>query len=352
MLQRLQEEIIKQSDDHSIFAWDIRRIDQPGLLADSPSAFVNCFNVRRTSSRRGCAPYSMTNRGLSLKLMAFPCGPDTYLARLECTYEQQSTHRLGIFLRRLDEDDQYARVAVNGRPIFLHSLFLTEEGISETPRFGKFYGLIEINVRQKITASNNNAFKERVYGFHVHKELCATSHRSHDELHGIVESTKEFQDMLGPWILQHFQPIDTLDINRQDSWVRVMSLGLDFDHNPVCFMATSCGTSCESTKMEYFNELSDEEYIQRKSIYERSGRDTLGWSKISRFNVAEELTHHPGMWAIKGDRIEGVSVWVKAFGRLKIARKETECGRLVWDVCRSPSPQSTHSSCDLASESN
>ena len=335
MLQRLQEEIIKQSDDHSIFAWDIRRIDQPGLLADSPSAFVNCFDVRRASSRRGCAPYSMTNRGLSLKLMAFPWGPDTYLARLECTYEQQSTHRLGIFLRRLDEDDQYARVAVNGRPIFLHKLLFLGQGISETPRFKKLYGLIEINVRQKITASNTNAFKERVYGFHIHKELWATNHRSDDELHGIVESTVEFQDILDPWIMLHFHPIDILDINHQDSKVWVMSLGFDFDHNPVCFMATSCESSYESIEMEYSNELSDEESIQRKRIIERSGGDMFGWSKIS-YGIVEELPHHPGMWAIKGDRIEGVSVWVEDFGRLKIARKETECGRLVWDVCRIP----------------
>ena len=31
---RLQEEIIKHSDDHTIFAWPINRPDQPGLLAE------------------------------------------------------------------------------------------------------------------------------------------------------------------------------------------------------------------------------------------------------------------------------------------------------------------------------
>ncbi|OBT60606.1 hypothetical protein VE03_10038 [Pseudogymnoascus sp. 23342-1-I1] len=38
---RLQEEIIKRSDDHTIFAWPIRLDDQPGLLADSPAAFAD-----------------------------------------------------------------------------------------------------------------------------------------------------------------------------------------------------------------------------------------------------------------------------------------------------------------------
>jgi hypothetical protein len=63
---RLQLEILRQSDDHSIFVWtgDGQEEDDGRLLALSPKEFGNCGAVRRFS---GCAPTSaffMTNRGL------------------------------------------------------------------------------------------------------------------------------------------------------------------------------------------------------------------------------------------------------------------------------------------------
>ena len=39
-------------------------------------------------------------------------------------------------------------------------------------------------------------------------------------------------------------------------------------------------------------------------------------------------------WATKGDRIEGLRVFVKDLGVLQIARKETEEGSLMWDIRR------------------
>ena len=49
---RLQEEIIKQSDDHSLFAWANYDYKHPGLLADSPTAFTQCGLVRTVTSRK------------------------------------------------------------------------------------------------------------------------------------------------------------------------------------------------------------------------------------------------------------------------------------------------------------
>jgi hypothetical protein len=114
---RLQEEIIKQSDDHSIFAWPIHRPCQPGLLADSPAAFANCQNIRAMTPRAGRSPYSLTNRGLSMKIMATPFTTDTYIVCLDCADGlllgdggRTEDFHLGMFLRGLNEDDQYARV--------------------------------------------------------------------------------------------------------------------------------------------------------------------------------------------------------------------------------------------------
>lgn len=183
------------------------RTDRTGLLADSPSAFVSCSNVKPSSSPWNRAPYAMTNRGLSLKLMAVPWGPDTYAARLNCTYEQQYTKPLGIYLRRLDEEDQYARVAVDKRSIVVWPRFIWATGMSKTPRSGRSRGFININVRQNITTSNTNVFKGRVNGFRIHKELLDRSFFvetkrlrtlgklwSHDELYVTVQDWWELNE--------------------------------------------------------------------------------------------------------------------------------------------------------------
>ncbi|OCK82280.1 HET-domain-containing protein, partial [Lepidopterella palustris CBS 459.81] len=67
---RLQEEIIKASDDHSIFAWTSEVASQSafrGLLAKSPSEFQNCRNITAVYAGLG-EPYSLTNRGLRVTL--------------------------------------------------------------------------------------------------------------------------------------------------------------------------------------------------------------------------------------------------------------------------------------------
>ena len=82
---RLQEEVIKQSDDHSIFAWNMHRDeDQHGLLADHPIAFKDCEHIVSIETPYGRAPYSITNRGMALELPAIPYTVDTYLVQLSC----------------------------------------------------------------------------------------------------------------------------------------------------------------------------------------------------------------------------------------------------------------------------
>ena len=64
---RLQLEILKQSDDDSIFAWTsypkLHRADTVGLLAGSVTGFRNSGAVERRTFMPQ-RPYSMTNQGL------------------------------------------------------------------------------------------------------------------------------------------------------------------------------------------------------------------------------------------------------------------------------------------------
>ncbi len=115
---RLQEEIMKHSDDQSLLAWT-----EPGaseeshrsLLAKSPLDFVGSGNIFPYHDWESSAPFSMSNKGLRLELHITPCGEfhgeDLYVAALECPAPPDYEGFLGIYLKRVfTGDNQYARV--------------------------------------------------------------------------------------------------------------------------------------------------------------------------------------------------------------------------------------------------
>jgi hypothetical protein len=120
---RLQEEIIRYSDDQSIFAWDrgFRAFDNGrcGLLATSLSQFSECRSVVSSKSRLSEErTFSVTNIGLSISMTTIPWTMETFLAILDCSLaDHPEKNRLGIFVERLSirsSDQQYARVQVKG----------------------------------------------------------------------------------------------------------------------------------------------------------------------------------------------------------------------------------------------
>ena len=167
---RLQEEILKKSHDHSLFAWPIHRENQPGLLADSPAAFAECQYIVSTPSsntlmvRRGYLgpryvekPYSMTNRGLSIQMIAVQLEPDTYMVRLKCgveaSIEPHEERGLGMYMRKLCDDDQYARVMYKGKTFARISYDFWEQveikyGTPERSTMTTPVGVIAMNVPQ------------------------------------------------------------------------------------------------------------------------------------------------------------------------------------------------------------
>ena len=115
---RLQEEIMKESDDQTIFAWVDREtsdISLRGLLATSPLKFAGCHNIFPYQDWAPRQPYSMTNRGLRIELPIIRRGVDEYVAALDCPSPPQygDSSFLAIFLKRLSTvDEQYARTKV------------------------------------------------------------------------------------------------------------------------------------------------------------------------------------------------------------------------------------------------
>ncbi|KAI1803237.1 HET-domain-containing protein [Daldinia bambusicola] len=115
---RLQGEIMKQSDDESLFAW-VNQHSQPdarhGLLAADPSCFLNSIDMIPYQDWEPREPYTLTNRGLKIDLHLTALGKDKYVAALDCPVppDYKDSTFLAIYLEKLSEhDNQYARIRV------------------------------------------------------------------------------------------------------------------------------------------------------------------------------------------------------------------------------------------------
>ncbi len=107
---RLQEEIIKQFDDESLFAWQSSDVSETsGLLAPSPAVFASsadiapCLTPDATQSMSG--PLSVTSRGVRMKVPMVEINTGTkrveYLFRLNCkrvSYGRVSGIRMAIIV--------------------------------------------------------------------------------------------------------------------------------------------------------------------------------------------------------------------------------------------------------------
>lgn len=350
---RLQEEIMKISDDHSIFAWplsDDRNCDGSefqkscyGLLAGSPAAFASCGEIKRAQARKGQYPYTMTNRGISITLNLTPWCLDTYLAVLNCKGASDD-ERMGIFLRRLAEDDQYARVAVNKEDLVKDALVRRSRVFY--PFRGKLVGLntreVAINVRQY---GIEGIAEDMVYGFRIDEELLKRDSQSR-QLFRITMGTGKW----GKWD-PHERTVTTrpgrripaciceLDISRQDRRCGVIRLGFDFDFNPVCFLSGPLDMSRkrweEFDKYGQFAMVGNRERKRLQQLAnamaneESMNDDHMYWPIYE--GRAINTTGRNCLMQLKGDRINGLNVKIGSTDLcVKLAKSRTTNG-IIWD---------------------
>jgi Heterokaryon incompatibility protein (HET) len=336
---RLQEQIIRQSDDHTVFAWPIHHLGQPGLLADSPAAFANCQHMRTMTPRKGRSPYSLTNRGLSIKLLATQFTTDTYLVRLDFVNETLPADDVpvnelcsGMFLRRLNEDDQYARVQHEGETFMQLKASFWDHEAWKLLQSTRPVEQIEINVRQEFTESNTNNYKDRVNGFRIATpELLGRSSSGRDRFK-VSASSWNPQERIISTKAGDYGTVGSLDISQQGRKIKVIKLGFDFEYNPVCFIAATGGLDNKMPLLERRAQwqYTEEAQAEFRALHHRSPFDTMAWSEV-RDGEAIELKRHPGLWALRGDRINGLNVRIGELGVLRIVRGELQ-DRMVWDV--------------------
>ena len=113
---RLQEEIMKDSDDHSIFAWKSgppAPATHGGLLATAPSQFASSDKmIRYQDTSSSSTPYAMTNKGLriAMKLVRISDGR-LYAGLLECQATDDLDKASTIYLeRRFTMGAQFVKV--------------------------------------------------------------------------------------------------------------------------------------------------------------------------------------------------------------------------------------------------
>ena len=111
--QRLQEEIIRTSNDNSILAWDSGNTRSGALLAESPSGFTTSENVVPWGIP---APLEMASRSLraSLPILKRDDSEDEYLAILNCRRKEDIFSSLALRVRPYHGLNAYYVVGPDG----------------------------------------------------------------------------------------------------------------------------------------------------------------------------------------------------------------------------------------------
>lgn len=124
--RRLQEEIIRNSHDQSIFAWGMIESFDSGhesrLLAESPQNFATSGDIIAFSSRnqRPAVSFSLTNTGLNIRLPLWQTDSDSAFALLNCGPKDQPLSQFAIPLQQSERNGdgrRYVRVSQDPIPI-------------------------------------------------------------------------------------------------------------------------------------------------------------------------------------------------------------------------------------------
>jgi hypothetical protein len=131
---RLQEEIMKDSDDESLFAWQPRdavEVEDIALItpmtggrgrsafAAHPSEFSYSCNIRMGGPRGD--PFTVTNKGVQMRTFVLPVEgkPALYILALNCYHQGSSSQKVGIVVQELFPSD--LRTASGPQTFLRHS---------------------------------------------------------------------------------------------------------------------------------------------------------------------------------------------------------------------------------------
>ncbi|ERF70325.1 hypothetical protein EPUS_09369 [Endocarpon pusillum Z07020] len=312
---RLQEEIVKYNDDHSIFAWSMKEIKFSGLLAPSPVYFSRCHCVTSGESLDGRRPFAMTNRGLSISLKITPWAADTYLAYIDCTDRimDQEPAAMGIFIRRLSQEDQYTRINIHQDGLWRYSRKASQS--QDGPAEERL-----LYIRQNLSTDIERPYlNKNRYGFRLTRGWLPPSTR----MHARNPSRDRHSAILHPG---QWGAVLVLEFSLTSSSLRHAALGFDFDLYPVCLLRDSFAGDEEPDFVRHApNEWSHlfMHSMDREEIFEGS--------KVYR------RANHRGIWILAGHRSRGLDACLYAglldmTGSILTLKRDTSKVRPHWEL--------------------
>ncbi|ETN41698.1 uncharacterized protein HMPREF1541_03634 [Cyphellophora europaea CBS 101466] len=293
----LQKAIMEHSDDQTIFAWTralpTKGRGHCGLLATTPDAFADSGHVVRSPSPVIFNPegYGFKNVGLTLQMCTKPYAGRTYLALLDCVDERLPRDQFAIFVERLADTSQFARVRVGDASIQairrgdsdrdwkVQNICVQQRpGPAVNERYGFWLrtldipGLSPTEVRRSLVWSNRPTEHESNKGwvFDIASGTTSTA--------GIVYLPKRQR-------------------NTSLGQVRWIKIGFDGDFSPVILL----GTRTTLWGPTPFNLAPSPNKLPRQSIGAGHSRPDLGFfndqwmkhgSKYGKFKYANKPHHH------------------------------------------------------------
>ena len=93
--RRLQLELLKSSDDESIFAWE-RVTDVDGVLAPSPAYFGMSSTFARWDTDTPRHAYTVTNKGLEIHVPKYLARKKWFLLPLSCRHSSGKVYAIAL----------------------------------------------------------------------------------------------------------------------------------------------------------------------------------------------------------------------------------------------------------------
>lgn len=375
--QRLQQAILRTSEDDTLFAWTGIHHRYGGLLAPNLEAFKQggIFRTRADGPFLKVLGSQATERSIGIRTKLIPLSPSTYLVLLGCRHVSLDGG-FGIYVRELGEDDDFARIKVSDDDL----LYLSPREMDELQVLGRQNVLTpykqdcpktwaadrSITIRQLPLSWKHQLYlKKQVYGFRL--DIPAESFSPYRvkgpvELDGAVSSGDTASTVwierkkmmsapcgtfLDKGIIGSVRGLYHPVTREKISEIRDIYVGFDQLFNPLLYIRKQ-STAQTNTNIDAF--LSERDDLEQETSYGcQSAHDSLlpqneeavtleeaqFWNKVDAHTIVDHADRE--FCAIKTDRraeSEIYSYWLsdtKTRLNFRLRRYEMQEG-MIWDL--------------------
>jgi hypothetical protein len=342
--QRLQQAILKTSEDDTLFAWTGVSKTYGGLLAPNLEAFRDGALL----CTKGFYPLvtvsgaEATERSIGITTKLIPWSIDTYLVSLGCTRRGHEGSGVGIYLRALRGNDSFVRISFSGVDLeylsfdkWSHLAWLSGTDPRVPYRHDSLTWAVtrSISIRQlPLTMEYHKIFlKEWIYGFRVRilaEEIVPYWENTHwnkeTQLMWVDNGAYLDGGIIGT-IKGSLDPVT----HEQTMAIRDIHFGLDRFFNPVLYIRKK-DIPAKSKSIDMF--LDPLKFSSGMTKPPSLIEEAQFWTEMRYGDVVDDADRD--FWALKGDRREKSCHWYFADMRLSlwVEKTTTDEGLVVWEL--------------------